>query len=68
MDPFTNCPITLDPDEILEYTRQAISVLTECWDMDYDDSCEPREEIKQAGVLLDLYWASQQGSKTDEAR
>ena len=66
MDPFT-CPITLDPDEILEYTRQAISVLTECWEMEYDD--EPREEIKQAGVLLDLYWASQQqGSKTDAAR
>ena len=55
-DTFSDCPITLAAHEVLEYARRAISVLTRCWELDYDErGPEPREEIKQAGVLLDLY-------------
>ena len=51
-------PISLEIEQVLEFTRQALSDLEECWIMEYDSGCEPRDEVRQAKVLLDLYWAS----------
>tara|TARA_R110000824_G_scaffold370282_1_gene559857 strand:- start:345 stop:611 length:267 start_codon:yes stop_codon:yes gene_type:complete len=52
--------IDLDQAQVLQRTREALSQLIEGWDMGYDD--EPRHEVREAAMLLDLLWeASPEG-------
>lgn len=59
-------PITLKTDEVLQFTRCALSKLVHGWDMEYDD--DPQEDIRQALTLLDLLWANSPTGKAHTAK
>jgi hypothetical protein len=65
MDAFKHCPIDLNEQQVIEFTRQAIGEVLEAWEMEYDD--EPRDDLKTAGTLLDLHWKAPQARKEQEA-
>jgi hypothetical protein len=59
-------PLTLKTDEILQFTRCALSELVHGWDMGSDN--DPQEDIRQALTLLDLLWANSPTGKAYTAK
>ena len=58
-------PIDLDTDHVRERAGQALGELLESWDMNFD--IEPRERIRQAGMLLDLLWENETRARATQS-
>jgi len=59
-------PIDLDPSQVMQFARIALTELTEAWDLDSD--AEPRDSVRQALTLLDLLWENSPEGKAHVAQ